>query len=103
MRTTKMRLPTPTLAERTEYTMTTDNLKVVEFPVSHAQDIPAQLRALADEIESGDAGPVAQLAYVLDGVKDSIQVGLMGQSDSSGAEAYLLLAAGQKHILGGIL
>ena len=82
--------------------MTTDNLKVVEFPVFHAQDIPAQLRALADEIESGDAGPVAQLAYVLDCGKDNIQIGLMGQSDSSGAETYLLFGVGQKILLRGI-
>ena len=80
--------------------MTTDNLKVVEFPVLKAQDIPAQLRALADEIESGDAGPVAQLAYVLDRGKDNnIQVGLMGQSNSAGAETYLLFGVGQKILI----
>lgn len=79
--------------------MTTDNLKVVEFPVLKAQDIPAQLRVLADKIESGDAGPVAQLAYVLDGGKDNIQVGLMGQSNSAGAETYLLFGVGQKILI----
>lgn len=79
--------------------MTTDNLKVVEFPVLKAQDIPAQLRVLADKIESGDTGPVAQLAYVLDGGKDNIQVGLMGQSNSAGAETYLLFGVGQKILI----
>lgn len=77
-------------------------VKVVEFPVNHLQDISAQLRQLADEIEAGDYGQVNQLAYVADCGADNIQVGLMGQSTSAGAEAYLLFGVGQKKVLAAI-
>lgn len=82
--------------------MPTNKFSVVELPTIHSKDIPAQLRALADEIESGDLGTIAQLAYVMDGGQHNIQVGLMGQSDSAGAETYLLFGVGQKIMLSNI-
>lgn len=77
--------------------------EVVELPCTPVQDIPAMLRNLANRVESGDFGTVANIAYVMDIGEGSIDVGLMGQSASPGTEAYFLLACGQKHILREIL
>lgn len=77
--------------------------EVVQIPCTTVQDIPGMLRNLADDIESGELGNVSQVVYVLDAGEGAVDVGLLGMSASMGAEAYLLLACGQKHILGGIL
>mgnify|MGYP003402815768 FL=1 len=77
--------------------------EVVQIPCTTMQDIPGMLRNLADDIESGELGNVSQVVYVLDAGEGAVDVGLLGTAAAVGAEAYLLLAAGQKHILGGIL
>ena len=77
--------------------------EVVQIPCTTMQDIPGMLRNLANDIESGEMGEARQLVYVLDTGSGVVDVGLLGMSASLVAEAYLLLAAGQKHILGGIL
>lgn len=78
------------------------DLKLLKFPRANVQDIPAMLRKLADDIESERLGPVCKIAYVMDMTDGNVEVGLAGESASPGAEAFLLLACGQKHILGGI-
>lgn len=77
--------------------------EVVQIPCTTMQDIPGMLRNLANDIESGELGNVSQVVYVLDVGEGAVDVGLLGTAAAVGAEAYLLLAAGQKHILGGIL
>ena len=79
--------------------------EVVQIPCTTMQDIPGMLRNLANDIESGELGNVSQVVYVLDAGEGAVDVGLLGTAAAAavGAEAYLLLAAGQKHILGGIL
>jgi len=62
-------------------------------------DIPGMLRNLANDIESGELGNVSQVVYVLDAGEGAVDVGLLGTAAAVGAEAYLLLACGQKHIL----
>lgn len=76
--------------------------EVVQIPCTTVQDIPGMLRNLANDIESGEMGEARQLVYVLDTGSGVVDVGLLGSAAAVGAEAYLLLAAGQKHILGGI-
>lgn len=76
--------------------------EVVQIPCTTVQGIPGMLRNLADDIESGELGNVSQVVYVLDAGEGAVDVGLLGMAASMGAEAYLLLACGQKHILGGI-
>jgi len=73
--------------------------EVVQIPCTTVQDIPGMLRNLANDIESGELGNVSQVVYVLDAGEGVVDVGLLGMSASMGAEAYLLLACGQKHIL----
>ena len=73
--------------------------EVVQIPCTTMHDIPGMLRKLADDLESGELGNVSQVVYVLDAVDGVVDVGLLGTTASAGAEAYLLLAAGQKHIL----
>ena len=77
--------------------------EVVEFPGNTVANVPEMLRNLANDIESGELGNVSQVVYVLDAGEGAVDVGLLGTAAAVGAEAYLLLAAGQKHILGGIL
>ena len=77
--------------------------EVVQIPCTTVQGIPGMLRNLANDIESGELGNVSQVVYVLDAGEGAVDVGLLGAAAAVGAEAYLLLAAGQKHILGGIL
>ena len=76
--------------------------EVVQIPCTTMQDIPGMLRNLADSVESGELGNVSQAVYVLDTGEGVVDVGLLGTATAIGAEAYLLLAAGQKHLLGGI-
>lgn len=73
--------------------------EVVQIPCTTVQDIPGMLRNLANDIESGEMGEARQLVYVLDTGEGAVDVGLLGTAASMGAEAYLLLACGQKHIL----
>lgn len=77
--------------------------ELVEFPGNTVANVPEMLRNLADDIESGELGNVSQVVYVLDAGEGAVDVGLLGTAAAVGAETYLLLAAGQKHILGGIL
>lgn len=64
--------------------------------IDNVQDIPARLRALADQIERGSMGPVHQLAWVIsDGTPRAEPiVGLLGSAAHTGAELHLLLARG---------
>jgi hypothetical protein len=73
--------------------------EVVQIPCTTMHDIPGMLRNLANDIESGELGNVSQVVYVLDAGEGAVDVGLLGTAASMGAEAYLLLACGQKHIL----
>lgn len=73
--------------------------ELVEFPGNTVASVPEMLRNLANDIESGEMGEARQLVYVLDTGSGVVDVGLLGMSASMGAEAYLLLACGQKHIL----
>jgi len=77
--------------------------ELVEFPGNTVASVPEMLRNLADSIENNELGNVSQVVYVLDAGEGAVDVGLLGTAAAVGAEAYLLLAAGQKHILGGIL
>jgi hypothetical protein len=67
------------------------NLKVVQFPGADVRDVAAQLRALADAVEKGEMGDAHNIAWVMDCGDSRLEFGMMGQSESFGANFVLLL------------
>jgi hypothetical protein len=59
------------------------DLNVVELPVANLQDIPAQLRALADRIEQGEYGDVDGLFAILP--RDAAYPTILGWGVNEGA------------------
>ncbi len=81
----------------------TVHLRVVPFPSSNTQDVPASLRALADSIEAGSYGDAHNVAYVIDCGDKKLNVGLLGKANEPGAEVHLLFALGQRLIENGAM
>lgn len=78
-------------------------LKVIKFPEHYAAlDIPAALRVLADEIESGEHGATHTLLWVIDAGDSRIDMGLMGKAGERGITAHFLAAVAQRKIEAGI-
>ena len=67
------------------------HLKVIDFPGADVRDASAQLRALADQIDRGEYGDAHNVAWVMDCGDSRIEFGMMGQSESFGANFVLLL------------
>lgn len=79
------------------------SLNVVAFPDQVAAlDIPAALRNLADQIESGDHGSPNSLLWVVDAGMGEIKLGLLGKVGDISGTAFILAAAAQKRILAGV-
>ena len=66
-------------------------LNVVQFPKTYS-DTEAQLRALADEVASGEFGSSPQIVCVIS-AEDCFQVRGLGKADSFAAIALLNLGA----------
>ena len=79
------------------------SVKIVEFP-QYGVDVVAELRALADAIDSGDIGAVQSFAWVADCGTGEIAYGLISDSSLQAAEASMLFSMGvrliQDHVLG---
>jgi hypothetical protein len=72
----------------------TPRAAVVAIPAGNLADIPARLRAIADQIEAGDYGEAQKLAWVIDCGNGRIDVGLLGHASAIGPELHLLLTTG---------
>ncbi len=68
----------------------TASLNVVEFPTGDIADVPRGLRAIADQIESGEFGDAYNMAWVIDCGDARIEVGMLGHAAEPGATAHLL-------------
>lgn len=74
--------------------------KVEPLPVTNLLDVPAGLRALADQIEAGDYNAVWQLGWVLKTHDQPtlLSCGLLGSAEVVSAELHLLFALAQRRI-----
>lgn len=68
------------------------DLKVVQFPQSPTKDVPASLRKLADDIESGRYGPVDNCGMVFMGN----HLNVFGFGDIDGADAHMMFCAASR-------
>lgn len=66
--------------------------EVVPLYETNLRDIPAMMRKVADEIERGDYGDVADAVFVLFGSEEGLHVFGWGAQDD--ASSHLLLTAG---------
>jgi hypothetical protein len=74
-------------------------MKLIDFPKQNAAlDIPASLRTLADEIESGELGELTRLVWVIEQVDGEIGVGLMGKCSEPAPITYMLLGMAQRRV-----
>lgn len=71
---------------------------VVKFPQQSCTDIPSQLRALADRIESGGYGLVHGMSWSADCGGGQIEVGYYGQAPDPAMNAHFLLAMGMRKL-----
>jgi hypothetical protein len=67
------------------------HLNVIQFPAPNMGDVSAQLRELADAVDRGEYGDAHNIAWVMDCGDNRTEFGLMGKSESSGANFVLLL------------
>lgn len=75
------------------------SVKLLEFPnLPGCQDVAAELRELADEIDKGTKGDAHNLAWALDCGNGVIQVGLMGKAPQPALTAYYLLGVAQRKL-----
>lgn len=74
------------------------SMNIVELPVHNIGDLARGLRALADGIDAGEYGDAHNVAWVVDCGGGRIEIGMMGQSGSSGADAHFLFALGQRKL-----
>ncbi len=70
--------------------------EIVQLRSYTLRDIPAVLREIASQIESGDFPGVTGCAVVVEG--ESLDVCLAGETHSQ-ADAYMLLAAGMTALM----
>jgi hypothetical protein len=71
------------------------SLSVLEFPTPSLADIPGKLRDLADAIEEGHFGEIAEAVLVLNG--DRLEVFGFG-AEADGAVSHYLLCCGARKI-----
>jgi len=72
-------------------------LKIVTLYNSNRLDIPKTLRQIADSIECGDEGEIAEVGLVLQRKDGSTEVFALGQSDSD--RVLVLLEKGKFKVL----
>lgn len=72
--------------------------EVKKLEVGNISDIPAMLRDLANQIESGQMSGVTQIAWVAD-CAGGIGTGLFGAAANPAAEAHMLFAFGQRSLI----
>jgi hypothetical protein len=77
-------------------------MKLLKFPEIGINDVHTGLRNLATSIESGNFGDAHNLVWVVDCGEGVVETGLLGKASAPGAEAFLLLAMGQKTIMDGV-
>jgi hypothetical protein len=75
---------------------------LLSFPEANVQDIPKQLRTIADQIENGEFGDAHNLAWVIDQGNGSVEMGLLGSYARAGAEFILLLELAKQRFLNAI-
>lgn len=68
--------------------------KIIAFPARIGDDIPSQLRDLADRVESGEFGTVHSVTWVADCGDFRVEVGLVGNSPLPGPVAVQMLMMG---------
>ena len=66
-------------------------MKLLTFPQTGTNDIPAGLRKLADQIEADVYDDAHNLAWIIDCGDSRIEFGLLGKAISAGAEFNMLL------------
>lgn len=71
---------------------------VVAFPIQPGEDIPEQLRDLAERVQSGEFGIVHSLTFVADCGSGKVEVGMLGNSPLPGPAAHLMLAMGMRKL-----
>jgi len=71
---------------------------VISLPAVQSDNIPDQLRELADRIELGGLGAVHSVTWVADVDSGKVDVGLCGTSPIPGATAHLMLAMGMRKL-----
>lgn len=74
------------------------SLNVVKLPSSDLGDIPRGLRAIADQIESGEFGDARNMAFVLDCGDSTVTIGLLGLTPEPVATGHLLFALAQRKL-----
>lgn len=72
--------------------------KVLSFPFTKPDDIPAQLRDLAARIEAGEFGAVHSVSWVADVGEMRVEVGFIGPTPLPGAAAHLMLSMGMRKL-----
>lgn len=74
-------------------------MKLIKLPLSAAstEGIPSALRRIADRIETGEM-PCTHLVWVMDFADQQLEVGMLGESPSPGAEAHLMLACAMRKL-----
>lgn len=72
--------------------------KVLSLPVGAGESIAAQLRGLADQIESGSHGAIHSVSWVADCGDGKVEVGFIGASPLPGPAAHLLLSMGMRKL-----
>lgn len=72
--------------------------KIVSFPVKFGDDIPSQLRDLADRVERGEFGTVHSVTWVADQADGKVEVGHLGQSPLPGPVAVQMLFMGMQKL-----
>ena len=65
-------------------------VRLVEFPVVPLTDIPARLRLLAEQIEDGEFGEVANVGVVVEGAEEPRVMALGADGDETRAMGLLV-------------
>ncbi len=73
-------------------------VSVVELRKTSLQDVPGQLRNMADRIERGEYGEVVSLAWIVHNGEKPLPIGLFGASANPAAEGHLLFAIGMRQL-----
>jgi hypothetical protein len=71
---------------------------LLQFPDRDLADVPARLRALADQIEAGDYDDAHNLAWVIDCGNGRVELGVLGATPVPAAIAHFLFALGQRRL-----
>ena len=67
-------------------------MEIVKFPENGLVSVSKGLRNIADGIDLGEYGDAHNLAWIIDEGEGMVSFGMLGKSQSSGAEAHLLFS-----------